>query len=136
MRPTNHLGACRVSLMAIPAMSLLRSSSPSTGQCSDVGGLSDRRVNRSTRPLLRHGTPLRRALKLALVADTASIAMMELMDNAFILTVPGAINAGLNTVLFWLSLALSLAVAFACAFPLNRFLIARGKGHAVVHSHH
>jgi len=88
------------------------------------------------RPLLRHGTPLRRALKLALVADTASIAVMELMDNAFILTVPGAINAGLNTVLFWLSLALSLAVAFACAFPLNRFLIARGKGHAVVHSHH
>jgi hypothetical protein len=87
-------------------------------------------------PLLRHGMGLRRALKLALAADTVSIAVMELSDNAFIIAIPGAINAGLNTVLFWVSLAVSLMVAFAAAFPVNRYLIARGKGHAVMHEHH
>lgn len=90
----------------------------------------------SMRPLLRHSLGLKRALRLALAADTASIATMELGDNAFVLAVPGAINAGLNTALFWISLGLSLAVAFAVAFPVNRFLIARGKGHAVMHEYH
>ena len=90
----------------------------------------------SMRPLLRHGLGIKRALRIALAADTASIAVMELSDNAFILAVPGAINAGLNTALFWISLALSLVVAFVCAFPVNRYLIARGKGHAVAHEHH
>jgi uncharacterized membrane protein len=87
-------------------------------------------------PLLKHGLPLRRALGLALAADTISITVMELADNGFILAVPGAINAGLNTALFWISLAVSLVVAFAAAFPANRWLIARGKGHAVMHEHH
>jgi hypothetical protein len=87
-------------------------------------------------PLLRHGLDLKQAGKVALAADTASITTMELADNAFILLVPGAINAGLNTGLFWISLIISLAVAFAAAFPLNRYLIARGKGHAVAHQYH
>lgn len=87
-------------------------------------------------PLLRHGMTLKAALGLALAADTVSIATMEIFDNAFVLAVPGAINAGLNTTLFWISLALSLLVAFAAAFPVNRYLIARGKGHAVMHEHH
>jgi hypothetical protein len=88
------------------------------------------------RPLLVNGLGLRRALKVALAADTASIALMELTDNAFILAVPGAIHAGLGTIIFWSSLALSLVVAFIFAFPLNLYLIKRGKGHAVVHKHH
>ncbi|MEK7594311.1 MAG: DUF4396 domain-containing protein [Patescibacteria group bacterium] len=87
-------------------------------------------------PLLRHGMGLKRSMKLALAADTASIATMEVADNAFILAVPNAIHAGLTTFLFWASLSVSLVVAFAVAFPLNRFLIARGKGHAVMHEHH
>lgn len=87
-------------------------------------------------PLLKHGLAPRRALKLALIADTISILTMEIADNAFILAVPGAINAGLTTWLFWISLALSLVIAFCAAFPVNRWLIARGKGHAVIHEHH
>jgi hypothetical protein len=87
-------------------------------------------------PILRHGVPFRKALLIALAADTASIATMELADNAFILAVPGAINAGLDTALFWISLLVSLVVAFAAAFPVNRWLIARGKGHAVAHEYH
>lgn len=87
-------------------------------------------------PIIRHGVPLQRALRIALAADTASITTMELADNGFILVVPGAINAGLNTSLFWISLAVSLIVAFAAAFPVNRFLIARGRGHAVAHQYH
>lgn len=90
----------------------------------------------SMRPLLKHGLGLRKAWKVALAADTASITVMELSDNAFILVVPGAISAGLNTWLFWISLLTSLIVAFACAFPLNRYLIVRGKGHAVMHEYH
>ncbi len=90
----------------------------------------------SMRPLLRHGLEPKRALRLALAADTSSIATMELSDNAFILLVPGAINAGLNTALFWLSLGVSLVVAYAVAFPVNRYLIAHGKGHAVVEEYH
>jgi hypothetical protein len=88
------------------------------------------------RPLLRAGLPLGRALRVALAADTVSIAVMEVVDNAFLLAVPGAMDAGLASVLFWASLAAALAVAFVVTVPVNRALIARGKGHAVVHAHH
>jgi hypothetical protein len=87
-------------------------------------------------PVLRSGVALRRAVTVALAADTVSIATMELMDNAFILAVPKAIDAGLGDPLFWWSLAVSLAVAFVITVPVNRALIARGKGHAVVHQYH
>lgn len=90
----------------------------------------------SMRPLLRHGLGFKKALKIALAADTASIAVMEITDNGFIMLVPGAIHSGLDTALFWGSLALSLGAAFVFAFPLNRYLIARGKGHAAAHSYH
>jgi hypothetical protein len=75
-------------------------------------------------------------LGLALLADTASIATMKFSDNAFILIVPGAINAGLDTLLFWVSLLTSLIIAYVVAFPLSRYLIAQGKGHAVVAQYH
>lgn len=88
------------------------------------------------RSLLKSGISLQRALKTALAADSASIATMELADNAFILVVPGAISAGLTTGLFWISLAVSLVVAFLVALPVNRWLITHGKGHAVVHEMH
>lgn len=87
-------------------------------------------------PLLRAGLPLRRSMALAFASDTLSIATMELLDTLTILAVPGAMNAGLGDVLFWGSLAGALFVAFWAAFPVNRALIARGKGHAVVHAHH
>ena len=87
-------------------------------------------------PLLRNGIALRRAVALTFVADTLSITVMELVDNAVILVVPGAIDATLGDALFWASLALSLAVAWVAAFPVNRWLIRRGSGHAVVHAHH
>ncbi len=87
-------------------------------------------------PLLRAGLGLRLALGLALAADTASIAVMEIVANAVMLAVPGAMEAGLADPLFWASLAISLLVAAAAAFPVNRWLIARGRGHAVVHAHH
>ena len=86
-------------------------------------------------PLLKAMT-IGSALKLALAADTASITVMEIIDNAIMLVIPGAMNAGLSSVLFWGSLGFSLAVAAVAAFPVNRWLIARGKGHAVVHAHH
>jgi len=87
-------------------------------------------------PILRHGIAFKAALLLVLAADTVSIAVMELADNGFVLLVPGAINAGLNTSLFWISLVVSLGVAFIAAYPVNRYLIQRGKGHAVVHEFH
>ena len=87
-------------------------------------------------PVLRAGVPLRRALSLVLASDTASIAVMEAVDNGFILIVPGAMEAGLGDALFWWSLAVGLAIAFVVAFPLNRWLISRGRGHAVVHGLH
>jgi hypothetical protein len=90
----------------------------------------------SVRPILRHGLPLRKAARVAFASDTASITTMEITDNLFILIVPGAIHAGLGTFLFWWSLLVSLFVAFWVAFPVNRYLIARGKGHAVVHQYH
>ena len=86
-------------------------------------------------PLLK-AMPVPEALKLALAADTASIATMEVVDNAVMLVVPGAMDAPLDSVLFWGSLAFALAVAAVAAFPVNRWLIGRGKGHAVVHAHH
>jgi hypothetical protein len=87
------------------------------------------------RPLLR-AVSFATALRLALAADTASITVMEIVDNAIMLVIPGAMDAGLTTALFWGSLAFSLAVAALAAFPVNRWLIARGAGHAVVHAHH
>ena len=87
-------------------------------------------------PLRKHGLSIKRSMKLALAADTASITTMEIADNVFILLVPGAIYAGLNTALFWTSLFISLVVAYADAFPLNKYLISKGKGHAVVHEFH
>jgi Domain of unknown function (DUF4396) len=87
-------------------------------------------------PLLRAGMTFATAVRLALASDTASIAIMEIVDNAIMLVIPGAMDAGLNSLLFWGSLAFSLVVAGVAAFPVNRFLIARGRGHAVVHQHH
>jgi Domain of unknown function (DUF4396) len=86
--------------------------------------------------LLRSGLAFAVAAPLALASDTLSIAVMEIVDNAVMLLVPGALEAGLGDALFWGSLVLSLALAFAAAYPVNRWLIARGKGHAVVHAHH
>lgn len=88
------------------------------------------------RPLLRGGLRPRRALALALAADTASIALMETVDNAFMLVMPGAMQAPLTSALFWASLGGSLALAGVAAYPLNRWLISRGRGHAVVHELH
>ncbi len=87
-------------------------------------------------PVLRSGLPLRRALAVAFAADTVSILTMEVVDNAIMLAVPGAMDAGLLSPLFWGALAVALAVAFAVTVPVNRALIARGKGHAVVHEYH
>jgi|SRR5687767_5032051 len=88
------------------------------------------------RPLFASGLATGVVLRLAFAADTASIALMELIDNAIMLVIPGAMDAGLHSWLFWGSLAFALVVAGAAAFPLNRWLIARGRGHAVVHEHH
>jgi len=87
-------------------------------------------------PLLRSGMPLRQVAPLAFASDTASITTMEIVDNLFILIVPGAISAGLGDALFWWSLGVGLLIAGAIAFPVNRYLIARGRGHAVMHEHH
>ena len=88
------------------------------------------------RPLLRGGVRLRQAAGIALAADTVSIAVMEIVDNGFILLVPGAMEAGLGDFLFWWSLGVGLFIAFWAAFPVNRALIARGRGHAAVHGYH
>ncbi|CAA9350369.1 MAG: FIG01129251: hypothetical protein [uncultured Frankineae bacterium] len=88
------------------------------------------------RPVLRSGLPLAAAVRVALAADTLSITVMEVVDNAVMLLVPGAMDAGLTGPLFWGSLAFALAVAFVVTVPVNRWLIARGRGHAVVHSLH
>jgi hypothetical protein len=87
-------------------------------------------------PLLRSGMALGAVLPLAFASDTLSITVMEIVDNLIILVIPGAMDAGLGSLLFWGSLAFALAVAFVAAFPVNRYLISRGKGHAVVHEHH
>ncbi|HEX2729680.1 MAG TPA: DUF4396 domain-containing protein [Rubrobacteraceae bacterium] len=87
-------------------------------------------------PLLRSGMALATVLPLAFASDTLSITVMEIVDNLVMVVIPGAMDAGLGNLLFWGSLAFALAVAFVAAFPVNRYLIARGKGHAVVHQHH
>ena len=87
-------------------------------------------------PLLRSGVVLASALPIAFAADTVSIAVMEIVDNAFMLAIPGAMDAGLSAFLFWGSLAAALAVAFVVAFPVNRWMIGRGRGHAAVHASH
>jgi hypothetical protein len=90
----------------------------------------------TVRGVLRAGLPLGRAVRVALAADTISILVMELVDNAIVLAVPGAMDAGLGSLLFWGALAGSLAVAFVVTVPVNRALMTRGKGHAVVHALH
>jgi hypothetical protein len=87
-------------------------------------------------PLLRSGMALGAVLPLAFASDTLSITVMEIVDNLIIVVIPGAMDAGLGSPLFWGSLAFALAIAFVAAFPVNRYLISRGKGHAVVHKHH
>jgi hypothetical protein len=87
-------------------------------------------------PLFRAGLALATALPLAFASDTLSIAVMEIVDNAIMLAVPGAMDAGLTNLLFWGSLASALVIAGVAAFPVNRYLIARGRGHAVVHEYH
>ena len=87
-------------------------------------------------PLLRSGMALGAALPLAFASDTLSITVMEVVDNLIMLVIPGAMEAGLGSLVFWGSLAVALAIAFVAAYPVNRYLIARGKGHAVVHEHH
>jgi hypothetical protein len=85
-------------------------------------------------PLLRAGMAVGAVVPIALAADTLSIALMEIVDNAIMLVVPGAMEAGLGDILFWGSLCFALAVAGAAAFPLNRWLISRGRGHTAVHA--
>jgi hypothetical protein len=87
-------------------------------------------------PLVRSGMSVREVAPLAFASDTASITTMEIVDNLFILIVPGAISAGLGDPLFWWSLGVGLVIAGAVAYPVNRWLLARGRGHAVVHAHH
>jgi hypothetical protein len=87
-------------------------------------------------PLLRSGLALTAVLPIAFASDTLSITIMEIVDNLIILVIPGAMEAGLASLLFWGSLAFALAVAFVAAYPVNRWLISRGKGHAVVHEYH
>ena len=87
-------------------------------------------------PVLRAGLTLRDAVKVALAADTVSIVVMEVVDNLVVVGVPGAMDAGLASPLFWGSLAAALLVAFVVTVPVNRAMIARGRGHAVVHAYH
>ncbi len=87
-------------------------------------------------PLLRAGMALSAVIPIALAADTISITVMEIVNNAILLLIPGAMDAGLGDIGFWAALAVALLIAGAAAYPVNRWLLARGKGHAVVHQHH
>jgi hypothetical protein len=87
-------------------------------------------------PLLRAGLALGAVIPLALASDTISIGIMELVDNTVVALIPGALDATLSDVAFWASLAFALLLAGLAAYPANRWLLARGKGHAVVHQHH
>jgi hypothetical protein len=87
-------------------------------------------------PLVKGGMSWGEAASIALASDTVSIAVMEIMDNATMLVIPGAMAAGITDGLFWGSLILSFVVAFMVTVPVNRWLIARGRGHALVHAHH
>lgn len=88
------------------------------------------------RPVLRAGLPLAAALGVAFASDTVSISVMEIVDNAFVVAIPGAMDAGVTSGLFWGTLAASLAIAFVVTVPVNRWLISRGRGHAVMHQYH
>ena len=88
------------------------------------------------RPVLAAGVPFKHASRIALASDTVSISVMELVDNLFVLAVPGALAAGLADGIFWWSIAIGFAIAFGPALLVNRWLIARGRGHAVVHQYH
>ena len=90
----------------------------------------------SSLPLVKGGLALGAALSLVLAADTLSIATMEVVDNAVMAVIPGAMDAGLVNPLFWIGMMISLTVAFFAAYPVNRWLMARGKGHALTHEHH
>jgi hypothetical protein len=90
----------------------------------------------TVRPVLASGLNLRRAIGVALAADTVSIAVMELVDNATLVAIPRALDAGLGDLLFWASLVGSLVIAFVVTVPVNRWMISRGRGHAVVHEYH
>lgn len=87
-------------------------------------------------PILRAGYGYRAAMRIALASDTASITIMEIVDNLLMLTIPGAMSAPLDSLLFWSSLAGALVIAGVAAFPVNRWLIARGRGHAFAHAYH
>jgi hypothetical protein len=88
------------------------------------------------RPLLAAGVAFVAAMRLAFAADALSITVMEIVDTVIVLAIPGAMAAGLSDPLFWGSLAVALAIAGVAAFPVNRWLISRGSGHAVLHEHH
>jgi hypothetical protein len=90
----------------------------------------------SALPLIRGGLSFREALSVVAAADTLSVTTMEIVDNAVMLLIPGALHAGLADPLFWISMALSLVAAFFAAFPVNRYLLTRGKGHALLMQHH
>jgi hypothetical protein len=90
----------------------------------------------STLPLLQGGLGFFAALSLVFAADTLSIATMEVVDNLVMLVIPGAMDSGLVNPLFWVSMTLALAAAFAAAFPVNRYLLGKGKGHALTHAYH
>jgi len=87
-------------------------------------------------PLLRHGMSYSKALSLAFASDTVSIIVMEIIDNLIMLLIPGAMDAHITDSFFWISLAIALAAAFLVVLPVNRWLIKKGKGHAVVHEYH
>ena len=87
-------------------------------------------------PLLRSGMPVREVAPIAFASDTISITIMEVVDNAIMLLIPGAMEASLDDIGFWAALAAALLIAGVAAYPVNRWLLARGKGHAVVHQHH
>lgn len=87
-------------------------------------------------PLLQGGISLSRALPVVLAADTLSITTMEIVDNAVMASIPGAMNAGLVNPIFWLGMAIALLVAFIAAFPVNKYLLSKGKGHALMHEFH
>ncbi len=87
-------------------------------------------------PLLRSGMSVREVAPIAFASDTISITIMEIVDNAIMVLIPGAMAASLDEIGFWAALAAALLIAGAAAYPANRWLLARGKGHAVVHQHH
>jgi hypothetical protein len=87
-------------------------------------------------PLLRHGLSFKKALSVILVADTLSILTMEIVDNAVMALIPNAMNAGLVNPLFWIAMSISLTAAFFAAVPVNKYLLDRGRGHALVHKYH